>query len=129
MGKYVTVQFDANEEYVHLRYHQVALKTEADVAEWKAEVERELRFLDGKRVDFIVDLAEMDVKPSVVAAYDEARLDLAAKTARRAYRYSGTRLLRTKILTSSTIHRAQPNVHATFEEALAAMRAERAKSR
>jgi hypothetical protein len=77
-------------------------------------------------VDFIVDLGELVVRPSVAAAYDAARVVLAETTALRAYRYAGTRLLRTKILTSSALHNAPANVYASYAEALAALRADRA---
>jgi hypothetical protein len=129
VGKYVIATFDKRDEFVHLRYGRATLSTTADVDAFKADVEQALSFLRGRKADFIVDLGAMEVKPAVVALYDDARRSLIASTALRAYRYAGTRLLRTKIMTSSAIHHADANIFASFEAALAALRADRARDR
>jgi hypothetical protein len=82
-----------------------------------------------RKVDIIVDLGEMVVKPAAARAYDRVRQRMFAAYAKRAYRYAGSSLVRTKILTSSTLHHQSANVFETFEQALDALLADRAAKR
>lgn len=126
MARFVTVTYDSKLDFAHVRYLRGTLQTEQDVEEFARQIDSQLRSLVGQRkVDIIIDLGALTVKPSMAQAYDAARLQLRDKLARRAYRYGGNAVVRTKIFTSSTIHNQQANVYETFDEAVAAMLADR----
>ena len=128
MGKFVSVHHDTAREFVHIRYLSGVLQSEAQVAEFAREIDQAIVAAVGRRkVDIIVDLGDLTVKPVVAHAYDTVRLRLREERARRAYRYGGTAVVRTKVLTSSTIHGERANVHETFEQALAALLADRSR--
>jgi hypothetical protein len=120
VGKYATVTFDREHAFAHIQYRPVALETAADARAFAKEIDREMTKL-GKKVDIIVNLGELVVKPAAVSTYDEERQRMFAAYALRAYRYGGSPLVRTRILTSSTIHDQAANVFATFEDARAAL--------
>jgi hypothetical protein len=128
MNRYATVTYDAARAFAHIEYLPATLSTKAEVAAFAEEVDREMSKL-GKKVDIIVNLGELTVKPSAVPAYDEARQRMFRAYARQAYRYSGSNLVRTKILTSSTINGQTANVFASFGQALEALLADRARAR
>jgi hypothetical protein len=128
MPRFVNVTYDAKREFALVRYLRGTLQTEQDVEDFAKEIDTQLQALVGQRkVDMIIDLGALAVKPSVVQAYDAVRLQLRDKHALRAYRYGGSSVVRTKIFTSSTIHDQQANVYETFEEALAALTTDRAR--
>jgi hypothetical protein len=126
VGKYSDVTYDAEHGFAHVQYKPGVLESAADVRAFASEIDREMAKL-GKKVDIIIDLGELVVRPNVVRAYDEERQKLFAAYALRAYRYHGSGLVRTRILTSSTIHGQAANVFATFEDARAALLADRRK--
>jgi hypothetical protein len=126
VGKYAEVTYDAAHEFAHIQYRAAALETAADARAFAKEIDREMSKL-GKKVDIIVNLGELVVKPAAVAAYDEERQRMFSAYARRAYRYGGSSLVRTRILTSSTLHDQAANVHATFGDARAALLRDRAR--
>jgi hypothetical protein len=128
MSRYATVTYEKAQDYVHIEYLPVTLATWEDVAAFKAEIDREMAKIH-RKVDIIVNLGELSVKPAAVAAYDTARQRMLADYGRNAYRYSGSGLVRTRILTSSTIHGQSANVFSSFVEALEAMHDDRARER
>jgi hypothetical protein len=125
MNRYVAVTYDEARDFAHIHYQPVTLATAADVAAFAAEIDHAMTKL-GKKVDIIVNLGELCVKPAVVRVYDETRQRMLNDYAQRAYRYSGAGLVRTKILTSSTLHGQNANVFLSFEQALEALLADRA---
>jgi len=120
VGKFSDVTYDAEHAFAHVQYKPLVLESVADVRAFATEIDRELAKL-GKKVDIIVDLGDLVVRPAVVRAYDDERQKLFAAYALRAYRYHGSGLVRTRILTSSTLHGQAANVFATFEDARAAL--------
>ena len=121
MSRFVTATRDSR-DFVHLRYKPVTIETPEDVAEFTRDVATQLVALVGDRkVDIVVDLGQLVVKPSVAQMYDAARRELAANHAKLAFRYSGLSIVRTKILTSSAIHGQHANVYESFEQAVAAL--------
>ena len=120
MGKYADVTYDREHAFAHIQYRSVVLESAADARAFAKDIDREMSKLD-KKVDVIVNLGELVVKPAAVAAYDEERQRMFAAYALRAYRYGGSALVRTRILTSSTLHDQAANVFATFEDARAAL--------
>jgi hypothetical protein len=128
MPRYAKVEFDKALDVAHIQYLPVALETAAEVAAFAKEIDREMTKL-GRKVDIIVDLGDLVVKPAAVAAYDVERQRMFAAYALRAYRYHGSSLVRTRILTSSTLHDQRANVFPSFEEARDALLADRQRSR
>ena len=120
MGKYADVTYDATHAFAHIQYRSAALESAADARAFAKEIDREMSKL-GKKLDIIVNLGELVVKPAAVAVYDEERQRMFAAYALRAYRYGGSALVRTRILTSSTLHDQAANVFASFEDARAAL--------
>jgi hypothetical protein len=120
MPRYATVTYDKARDFAHIRYKAAVLPDERAVAEFAAEIDPEMLAL-GKKVDIIVDLGELVVKAAAARAYDEARQRMFGAYAKNAYRYSGSSLVRTKILTSSTLNSQAANVFETFEQALEAL--------
>jgi hypothetical protein len=124
VGKYADVTYDAQHGFAHIVYRATVLENAADARAFAKEIDREMSKL-GKKVDIIVNLGDLVVKPAAVAAYDEERQRMFAAYALRAYRYGGSALVRTRILTSSTLHDQAANVFASFEDARAALLRER----
>lgn len=124
MARYATVTFDEALQYAHIQYLPVVLETKADVVAFAKEIDREMSKL-GRTVDIIVDLGELVVRPAAVAAYDEERLRMFEAYARRAYRYKGSGLVRTRIMTSSTLHDQPANVFPSLAKAVEALLADR----
>jgi hypothetical protein len=122
----IKVQFDPTLRYYHLVYRDVVLETPEDVRAWSRDLEGRMLHEPGK-VDVIIDLEGLTVKPAVVKLYDEQRIELLGRRTRHAYRYSGNPLIRTKILTSATLAGQSANVFETFEQALDALKADRAR--
>jgi len=126
VGKFADVTYDAKHAFAHIQYRPVALENGADARAFAKEIDREMSKLE-KKVDIIVNLGELVVKPAAVATYDEERQRMFAAYALRAYRYGGSALVRTRILTSSTLHDQAANVFATFDEARAALLRDRGR--
>jgi hypothetical protein len=124
MKRFTVTTFDEERDFAHVRYQPVTLATEADVAAFAEEIDGVLSKLD-RKVDVLIDLGRLSVKAAVVGKYDETRQRLLTQYARRAYRYNGGNLVRTKILTSSTLHSQNANVFRSFEDALEALLADR----
>jgi hypothetical protein len=124
MARYAKVSYDESLDFVHIQYLPVALETKADVLAFSREIDAVMKPL-GKKVDIIIDLGDLVVKPAAMAAYDEERQRMIGAYARRAYRYNGSGAVRTKILTSSTLHDQAANVFPTFEKARDALLADR----
>lgn len=122
----MVVSYERTRRFAHVQYQDGAIETLADVAQFRQEIESQLAPIP-KPVDIVVGLGRLTVKPAVAAAYDEVRQQLTAQTARRAYRYGGSTLVRTKVLTSSTLHGQTPNLFETFEDAVRALETDRAR--
>ena len=121
MGKFIDLTFDDELDCAIIRYKAAAIENASDVTAWAKEVDAGFRRRPGKKMDIIVDLGEMVIRPAAMAAYDEARLKLFSAYAKRAYRYGGTGVVRTRILTSAALHTQAANLYATLEEARDAM--------
>lgn len=128
MPRFVTVTYDRARRFAHVQYANATLETPDDVARLREEIEKQMEGMP-LPVDVVVDLGELVVKPSVASAYDQARRAMFEKLARRAYRYHGSQLVRTKVLTSSTLHGQAANLYATFDEAVRALEDDRARGR
>ncbi len=128
MSRYATVLYDEARDFVLIEYRPVTLATREDVEAFAFEIEVELSKL-ARKVDIIVNLGQLVVKPTAVVAYDEARQRMISLYALRAYRFSGSTLVRTRILTSSAINGQTANVFSSLPEALEALLSDRARGR
>jgi len=126
MPRVVTVTYDSVHEFVHVEYLPVIVATRQDAWALAAGIDGEMSKLR-RKVDVVVNLGKLVVKAAAVAAYDEARQRLMAAYARRSYSYGGSALVRTRILTSSTLNGQPANVFASYSEAVEAMLADRAR--
>jgi hypothetical protein len=127
MPTYASVVYDHDNDLVHIRYLAPILSNETDVAAFGIEIETHVRAL-GRKVDTLVGLGSMMIAAGAIHAYDEVRAHLASTYSNRSFRYGGTATLRRKILTSCILHGQPANLYDTFEQALAALLAEREKS-
>ncbi len=121
MGKFIDLTFDDELDCAIIHHKAVAIENAADVAAWAKEVDAGFRRRLGKKMDIIVDLGEMVIRPAAMAAYDETRQKLFAAYAKRAYRFGGTGVVRTRILTSATLHTQAANLYGSLEEAREAL--------
>jgi hypothetical protein len=124
MPSFATVDYDPTRDLVHIRYVAASLATEADVAAFGIEIETQVRAID-RKVDTIVGLGTMLIAAGAIHAYDEIRTHLATTYSMRSYRYGGTAALRRKILTSCILQGQPANLYDTFDQALAALMADR----
>lgn len=96
------------------------IRTPADVAKWRADVEKHLeRF--GKKVDLLIALDGLVVRPAAARLFGEYRSEVLRRYTRRSYRYGGDSATRTSVFTSSVLTGAQANVYPTRDLALAAL--------
>jgi len=128
MAKYASVTYDSRHELAHIQYLPVVLENATDVAAFANEIDAVMSKL-GRKVDIIIDLGELVVRAGAVEAYDRERLRMFDAYARHAYRYHGSGLVRTRILTSSTLHDQPANVFSSFEQARDALLADRKRGR
>jgi len=127
MSRYASVEYDRARDFAHIQYLPATLATKEDVAAFAAEIDPEMTKLR-RKVDIIVNLGELTVRPAAVATYDAARQRMLQAYALRVYRYSGSTLVRTRILTSSTLHGQVANVFSSLTEAVAALVGDRART-
>lgn len=114
-------------DVVEARFDGCELRTPADVARWRSDVEKELgRF--GKKVDLLIDLDGLVVRPSAAKLFGEYRSDVLSRFTRRSFRYGGDAATRTSVFTSAVLTGAQANVHPTRAAALAALLEDRERA-
>jgi hypothetical protein len=123
-----TVRFlyDVDLDAVHASFANCVLADGRDVEQWEREVSRRLASF-GRKVDLLIDLTGLMVKPSASAAFGEARTRTLERYTLRSFRYGADRSTRTSVFTSAAIHGAAANVYPTREAAVAALIAARAK--
>lgn len=105
-------------------FDDVELNTPADAARWAREVDVRLGSF-GHKVDLLINLDGLRVKPAASAEFGRRRAEVLAKHAKSSYRFGGDRHTVTSIFTSSVLAGAATNVCASYEEALAALRSDR----
>lgn len=111
-------------DVVEAFFEECELKTAEDVAAWRRDVEKELaRF--GKKVDLLINLDGLVVRPNVSRHFGEQRAQVLAQFAARSFRYGGDLPTRTSVFTTSVLEGTDANVHPTREAALAALLAAR----
>lgn len=91
-----------------------------DVEEWDRRVRAGLARFGGK-VDLLIALDGLRVKPAAARRFGEARAAVLDEFARRSFRYGADPWTATSISTSSVLDGADSNLFGTREEALEAL--------
>ncbi len=113
-------EYDPAIDAVHASFTDCVLATPKDVTRWEREVSADLSYL-GRRVDLLIDMTGLIVKPAVSLLFGEARARVLGTYAIHSFRYGADRTTRISVLTSSAIHGVDANVFATRAEAIAAL--------
>lgn len=128
MGTHMRFVLDEQYDIVEAFFEAYELRSAADVLAWRAKVERELgRF--GHKVDLLINLDGLVVRPAAAKLYGEHRSQLLALFANRSFRYGGDNATRTTVFTTSVFTGAEANVFPSRREALEALLDDRRKSR
>jgi hypothetical protein len=112
--------YDSANDVVSASFSDCVLNEKADVDRWEREVSRRLGTF-GRKVDLLIDLSGLTVKPAVSALFGEARARVLSRYALRSFRYGADRSTRTSIFTSAAIYGAEANVFDTRDSALGAL--------
>jgi hypothetical protein len=113
-------QYDPSLDAVHASFTDCVLSTPKDVERWEREVKARLATF-GRKVDLLIDMSGLIVKPAVSTLFGEARARVLRMYANRSFRYGADRSTRISVFTSSVIHQIDANVFATREEAIEAL--------
>jgi hypothetical protein len=113
------------DDVVLAEFENVELATNADVTRWANEVGRRLVAF-GRKVDLLINLDGLRVKAAASREFGRRRAEVLQRYTSRSFRFGGDRSTVTSVLTSAVIERAPDNVHGSYEEALDALRRERA---
>lgn len=111
---------DAAHDIVTARFVSCVLATPGDVLRWRRDVEAHFERY-GRKVDLLIDLEGLVVKPSAARSFGTARREVLAKFTNRSFRYNGDSATRTTIFTSSVIDGADANIYASRQEAIEAL--------
>lgn len=120
-------EYDHGCDAVSATFVDCVLAERKDVDRWEREVSRRLETF-GRKVDLLIDLGGLIVKPAASAAFGEARSRVLSRYALRSFRYGADRTTRTSIFTSSAIHGVDANVYESREAAVAALLEARKKT-
>jgi len=121
----IRFRFLPEEQAVLAEFENVELQTPADASRWAKEVAVRLAAF-GHKVDLLIDLDGLRVKPAASREFGRQRADVLARHTRRSFRFGGDRSTLTSVHTSAVLENAAANVYASFEEARDALRRDRA---
>ena len=121
----MTFTYLAEHDAVCARFEKVELVSAADALRWSTEVALKLGSF-GRKVYLLIDLEGLIVKPTAARDFGRLRAEVLSKYALASYRYGGDRPTITTVYTSSVLHNAAANHYGSFEEAVAAMKRDRA---
>lgn len=111
---------DPEHGFVEASFRDYVLRTEADVLAWRAIVEREFaRF--GRKVDLLINLDGLVVKPSAARAFGVNRAAVLAQFTTHSVRYGGDLSTKTTVFTTAVQDGADANVYPSREAAVAAL--------
>lgn len=112
------------DDAVLAEFENVELHTPADAQRWAREVDLRLSSF-GRKVDLLINLDGLRVKPPASRDFGRQRAIVLAKHSRVSYRFGGDRSTLTSVLTTSVLEHTAANVYGSFEEARAALRRDR----
>lgn len=107
-------------DVVLAEFEGVELATTSDVTRWANEVGERLGAF-GRKVDLLINLDGLRVKPAVSREFGRRRAAVLARFTTRSYRFGGDRNTVTSVLTTAVIEGAPTNVHGSYQEALDAL--------
>ena len=110
------------------KFVNVVLETNSDVLRWRREVEAQLKPA-GRRVDLLIDLDGLVVKPSASRFFGEQRAQVLMLHTNRSFRYNGSRNTLSSISETAKLYGAAANVYPNRAAALAALLEERRRAR
>jgi hypothetical protein len=113
------------DDAVLAEFENVELQTAADALRWAKEVDARLSTF-GRKVDLIINLDGLRVKPPASREFGRQRKEVLARHSRRSFRFGGDRSTLTSVHTSAVLENAAANVYGSFEEARDALRRDRA---
>lgn len=116
------IEFALHEDVgiVEALFGGVSLIRADDVEEWDRRVRAQLGRFEG-RVDLLIGLDGLRVRPAAARRFGEARAAVLHEFALRSFRYGGDPWTATSISTSSVLDGADSNLFVTREEALEAL--------
>lgn len=112
------------DDAVLAEFENVDLVTPADAQRWAREVDLRLASF-GKKVDLLINLDGLKVKPGASREFGKKRAWVLAKHSHRSYRFGGDRATLTSVHTSAVLEQTAANVYASFDDARAALRRDR----
>jgi hypothetical protein len=95
--------------------------SEQDLAAWYDEYRTYFTTRFRRKVDLILELSKFHIHPKVATLFGEYRARVLSEFTTRSYRVNQSKLERTYMYTSSTLHRAPANHYETLQEAIAAL--------
>ena len=116
--------YDVTIDAVHASFTDCVLSTAADVTRWEREVSLRLSTFS-RRVDLIIDMSGLLVRPAVSALFGKARSRVLGTYSIHSFRYGADRATSISVLTSAAIHGVDANVCETRADAVAALLASR----
>lgn len=124
----ISITYDAAHDVATAVFRHVTLHNAADVRRWRQGVEREFERI-GKKVDLLIDLDGLVVRPAAARAFGQTRAEVLAKHTNTSVRFGGDAQTRATIFTSAVLDGAAANVHETRDAALRALLDDRKKRR
>lgn len=117
-----TIRFFHDRVYdiVEAKFANVVLENSTDVLRWRREVEQQLAAF-GRRVDLLIDLDGLVVRPSASQFFGEQRAQVLMRFAIRSFRYNGSQNTLSSIAQTSQLYGAASNVFPNRAAALAAL--------
>src|SRR5688500_3389348 len=103
LGWTMSFVYDAVNDVVTASFTDVVLVNSADVLRWQREVEAQFARFGGRKVDLLIDLAGLVVKPGASRTFGKSRAMVLSKYTTRSYRFNGDAQTRTSVFTSSVI--------------------------
>lgn len=121
----IRFRFLPEDDAVLAEFDGVDLNTPEDVHRWAREVDTKLRGF-GRKVDLIINLDGLRVKPAASREFGKCRAEVLATHSKSSYRFGGDRSTLTSVHTSAVLQQAAANVYGSFEDARTALHRARA---
>lgn len=107
-------------DIVEATFDAVHLEDRSDVAEWERRV-RALFETYGRKVDLLIDLGGLSVKPSISRAFGRARAAVLSDFALRSFRFGADAWTATSVSLTAVLDGADDNLFRSRDDALAAL--------
>lgn len=121
----MSFDYDEKHDVVTATFQDCVLNNALDVARWRTEVEGFLSRYPAK-VDLLINLDGLVVKYTAGRVFGRERTEVLSRYTLRSFRFGGDEMTRMFVSTSGVISGAAVNVHASRDDALKALLADRA---